>query len=170
MNDPFSPTYCVRCKRPNSEGAGLCDECRRLAPAVLTPLQPAPARWSPVRVFLLALLGSLLVWAGWVAVLNVVLHGLGDSLVQILELCGTAFVPFGLVAADLWQDEDRYTLYGYAAAGYQMFFGIVACIQYREVADPIHHNLLYILEAVFGGALLLTLWLYRTSKRAYYEV
>ena len=121
-------------------------------------------------VFLLVLLGSLLVWAGWVAVLNVVLHGLSDSLMQILELCGTAFVPFGLVTADLWQDEDRYTLYGYAAAGYHLFFGLVACIRFREVADPLHYNLPYIAEAVFSGALLLILWLYRTSKRAYYEV
>lgn len=40
---------------------------------------------------------------------------------------------------------------------------------YRETADPLRHNLVYILEAVFSGALLITLWLYRTSKRAYYE-
>lgn len=124
---------------------------------------------SPVRVFLLLLLGALLVWAGWVAVLNVVLHGFGDSLEQILELCGTAFVPFGLVAADLWQDEDRFTLYGYAAAGFHLFFGLVTCLQFREVSDPLHHNLMYILEAVLGGALLLTFWIYRTTKRAYYE-
>ena len=109
-------------------------------------------------------------WLGWVAVQNIALHGLGDSFLQILELCGTGFVPSGLVAADLWQGEDRFTLYGYAAAGYHLFFGLVACIQYREVADPLRHNLMYILEAVFSGALLLTLWLYRTSKRAYYEV
>jgi len=129
----------------------------------------SPVRWSPVRVFLLLLLAALLVWAGWVTVYNIVLHGLGDSLVQILELCGTGFVPFGLVAADLWQDEDRFTLYGYAAAGFHLFFGLVTCLQFREVSDPLHHNLMYILEAVLGGALLLTLWIYRTTKRAYYE-
>jgi len=127
------------------------------------------ARWSPVRVFLLLLLGALLAWAGWVTVYNTVLHGVGDSLLQVLELCGTAFVPFGLVAADLWQDEDRFTLYGYAAAGFHLFFGLIACLQYREAADPFHHNLMYILEAMLGGAVLLTLWLYRTTKRAYFE-
>ena len=61
-------------------------------------------------------------------------------------------------------------LYGYAAASYHLFFGLVACIQYREVADPLRHNLMYILEAVFSGVLLIALCLYRTSKRAYYEV
>jgi len=129
----------------------------------------SPVRWSPVRVFLLLLLAALLAWAGWVAVLNITLHGIGDSLMQILELCGTGFVPFGLVAADLWQDEDRFTLYGYAAAGFHLFFGLVTCLQFREVSDPLRHNLMYILEAVLGGALLLTLWLYRTTKRAYFE-
>jgi len=170
MNDPFSPTYCVRCKRLNPDGAGLCEECRR-APAAgfMTPLQPAPARWSPVRAFLLALVGLLLLWSGWDAVYDVVHYGPNNSLTSILWLCGMGLVPFGLVAADLRQDEDRYTLYGYAAAGYHLFFGVVACIQYREVADPLHHNLIYILEATLGGTLLLTLWIYRTTKRAYYE-
>ena len=169
MNDPFSPTYCARCKRPNIGGAGLCDECRRQAPAVLTPLQPAPARWSPVRAFLLALVGLLLLWCGWDVVYDVMHYGLSNSLTSLLWVAGMGFVPFGLVAADLWQDENRYTLYGYAAAGYQLFFGAVACIQFREVTDPFRHNLIYILEATLGGALLLTLWLYHTTKRAYYE-
>ena len=169
MNDPFSPIYCLRCKRPNPGGAGLCDECRRSAPAVLTPPQPAPARWSPVRAFLLILVGLLLLWCGWATIVCIASHGFIASLTNTLWLCGMGFVPFGLVAADLWQDEDRYTLYGYAAAGYQLFFGAVACIQYREVTDPLHHNLIYILQATLGGTLLLTLWIYRTTKRAYYE-
>lgn len=171
MNDPFSPTYCLRCKRSNPDGEGLCDECRRRAPAAdlaATPA-PAPARRSPIRAFLLGLVGLLLVWCGWALVLCIASHGFGDSLTNTLWLCGMGFVPLGLVAADLWQDEDRYTLYGYAAAGYHLFFGVVACIQYREVADPLHHNLIYILEATLGGTLLLTLWIYRTTKRAYYE-
>ncbi len=154
MNDPFSPTYCVRCKRPNSDGAGLCEECRRSAPAALTPLQPVAARWSPIRGFLLFR--------------NPSLRGEGGELAR-RERITPSLPPFGLVAADLWQDENRYTLYGYAAAGYHLFFGLVACIQYREAADPLHHNLMYILEATLGGALLLTLWIYRTTKRAYYE-
>ena len=122
-----------------------------------------------MRVFLLLVLGLLLLWTGWVVVLNIALHGVGSSLFQILELCGLGFVPFGLVATDLWQDENRYTLYGYAAAGYHLFFGLIACIQYREVADPIHHNLMYLLEAVLAGTLLLALWIYRTAKKAYYD-
>lgn len=169
MNDLFSPTDCVRCKRPLPDGAGLCEQCRTRAPAADLPTLSAPARWSPVRAFLLLLVSLLLVWAGWAAALDIALHGLGDSLTGLLWLCGMGFVPFGLVAADLWQDEDRYTLYGYAAAGYHLFFGLVACLQYREVTDPFHHNLIYILEAGLGGALLLTLWIYRTAKRAYYE-
>lgn len=173
MTDPFSPTYCIQCKRPSPDGSRLCEECCRpgleATPIVPTPFQPAPAHWSPVRAFLLPLVGLLLLWSGWVAVQDVLYHGIGDSLTSLLWLCGMGFVPFSLIAADLWQDEDRYTLYGYAAAGYHLFFGIVACIQYREVTDPFQHNLMYILEAVLGGALLLTLWIYRTTKRAYYE-
>ena len=170
MNDPFSLTYCVHCKRPNPNGAGLCEECRKRSPAALAPLQPAPARWSPVRAFLLLLVGLLLLWSGWAVVQGIVFHGFIDSLTNALWLCGMGLVPFGLVFADLWEDEDRFTLYGYAAAGYHLFFGLVACIRFREVADPLHYNLPYIAEAVFSGALLLILWLYRTSKRAYYEV
>jgi hypothetical protein len=173
MNDPFSPVYCARCKRPVSDGVRLCENCRPLTPEVASPAQmplmSIRGNWSPMRVFLLLLLAMQIGWLGWVAVQNIVLHGLGDSLLTLLELFGTGFVPFGLVAADLWQGEDRFTLYGYAAAGYHLFFGLVACIQYREVDDPLHHNLVYILEAVFSGTLLLLLYLYRTLKRAYYE-
>ena len=89
-----------------SDGARLCEECRQpaspAAPPVLTLLGPDGADWSPVLVLLLLLLAVQIGWLIWAAVQNIALHGLGDSLFQLLELCGTGFVPFGLVAADLW--------------------------------------------------------------------
>jgi len=85
-----------------------------------------------------------------------------------LWLCGTGFVPVGLVAADVWEGTDRFTLYGYAAAGYNAFISLLTLIMLREVPNPLRQNAMYLLEFLLSLVLLITLWLYRQNGKGYW--
>ncbi len=172
MIDPFTLVYCVRCRRPVSDGARLCEECRQqeTQAAGSAPIHAEPAavasHWSPVRRILFVMFAAQFLWLLWGNLRGVSLF----ASVDLIDLAWMAFglaviAPFGLVAVDLWQDEDRFTLYGYAASGWQLFWSVDALIRYRQVPDPLQHNLMSLLEAVFSGALLAILWLYRAAER-----
>lgn len=172
MVNPFAPVYCVRCKRSVSAEESLCEACRRhdtqaafSAPAQAEPACDAP-RWSPMRRLLFLMFATQFLWLVWAALRSVSLFASVDLIDLTLMAFGIAVIaPFGLVAVDLRQDEDRFTLYGYAASGWQLFWSVEALVRLRQIADPLQHNWPYLLEAVFSGALLVNLWLYRNAER-----
>lgn len=172
MENPFAQTYCPVCRRPTASTERICVACtesRTLRPtdrggADSHPTEPeihlTGRTWQASAFCLLAVLLAQFSWLGWATITNVILHGFGESILQILELCLTGFIPFGLVMADIWAGSSKLTKYGYLAAGYHLFFGCVVLIAHREAINPISHNMLYVFEAGLGLLTLIAMFLY----------
>lgn len=136
--NPFDVTYCPRCRNALPPGQTACARCAEQTVSTqpldaqpvdpqpdVQPLDPKPVRrWRALDVAMVAAM-----------LLYVVLDGAQTltyaSFLGLLEFLATA-AAYGLVAVDVWSDENSFGVYAYLVAGWHLFWTVTGLIMDRE--------------------------------------